>query len=46
MMKMYSPAACASCAMSTVGKSNHSAASMTHQLVGNVRNLTDSCMEK
>jgi len=39
LVKMYSPAACASCAMSTAGKSNHSATRTTHPLVGNVRSF-------
>jgi len=44
MVKMYLPTACASSAMSTVGKSNQAAARTTHELVGNVRSLTDGCM--
>jgi len=46
MVKMYSPAACASCTMSTAaGKSNLSASGTIHLLVGNVGSLTDGCIE-
>jgi len=36
MVKMDSPAECASCAMSTAGKYNQSVAGTTHPLVVNV----------
>jgi len=45
MVKMYLPAACASCIMSTVGKSNHSASGTIHPLVDNVGSLLDGCVE-
>ena len=45
MVKMYLPAACASCIMSTVGKSNHSASGTIHPLVDNVGSLSDGCVE-
>jgi len=45
MVKMYTPVACASCAMSTVGKSNLSASGTIHPLVGNVGSLSDGCVE-
>jgi len=44
-VKMYSPTACASCAMSTVGKSNLSASGTIHPLVDNVGSLSDGCVE-
>jgi len=45
MVKMYSPMACASCAMSTVGKSNLSVSGTIHPLVDNVGSLSDGCVE-
>ena len=46
MVKMYSPAACASCTMSTAaGKFNLSASGTIHLLVGNVGSLMDGCIE-
>jgi len=45
MVKMYSPTACASCMMSTVGKSNLSASGTIHPLADNVGSLLDDCVE-
>jgi len=44
MVKMYSPAACASRTMSAVGKSNLSASGTIHLLAGNVGSLMDGCV--